>query len=192
VSLDGSDSSVRFLAKGIELDLGGIAKGWALDECKSLLKDAGIDCALLHGGTSSVLTIGTDSTGGPWRIGIEDPYEREDLNESDEDPNWFSHCDLAGTALSVSAIHGKSFVQNDTEYGHVIDPRTGHSITGPIVSAVAGHSAALADAWSTAMLVTTKQDGQFEFQDVTAAASFEKVESRWTLRSGVWDGFPPP
>ncbi len=186
VSLDGSDNSVRFRAKGVELDLGGIAKGWALDECKILLQDAGIDCALLHGGTSSVLTIGVDSKGEPWRIGLEDPYE------NDEQPTWFSHCDLVGTALSVSAIHGKSFVHNDTEYGHVIDPRTGHCVTGPIVSAVTGFSAALADAWSTAMLVATKQDGQFKFQDVTAAASFEKVKSRWTLRSGVWDGFPPP
>ena len=192
VSLERSDNSVRFRVNGIELDLGGIAKGWALDECKILLKDAGIDCALLHGGTSSVLTIGGDSKGEPWRIGIEDPYKRENPDESGEHPPWFTHCDLLGTALSVSAIHGKSFVHNDTEYGHVIDPRTGHSITGPIVSAVTGFSAALADAWSTAMLVATKQDCHFEFQNVNAAASFEKVETRWTLRSGVWDGFPPP
>ncbi len=186
VSLDSSDNSVRFRAKGIELDLGGIAKGWALDECKILLQEAGIDCALLHGGTSSVLTIGGESKGEPWRVGLEDPYE------SGEHPTWFSHCSLHGMALSVSAIHGKSFVHDNIEYGHVVDPRTGHSISGPIVSAVTANSAALADAFSTAMLVATDESRHFDLSEVTKAASFEKISGKWTLRSGAWDGFPPP
>jgi len=181
VKLDGPSSSVQFACKGIQLDLGGVAKGWALDECALLLKDSGITSALLHGGTSSVLAIGEQDHEKAWTIGIEDPYESGDKSRA-----WFTECDLCDGSLSVSAIHGKSFVEGSKEYGHIIDPRSGFAISGPLVSCVLTPSAALADAWSTVYLVRSEPILK---TGPAAGASFEKSGDEWLLRSGAWPGF---
>ena len=224
VELDKSSTSVRFLRQGIQLDLGGVAKGWALDECALLLRESGISSALIHGGTSSVLAIGGQDNDESWTIGIEDPYDSDGASDSDSDsandgdsasdsnsdsasnsdsdsdsdsandgasttessPSWFTKFELHDGSLSVSAIHGKSFLEDTIEYGHVIDPRTGLAISGPLVSCVSAPSAALADAWSTACLILPDP---LPGGSPAEAASFEKSEDGWGLRSGSWPGF---
>lgn len=198
VELDKSSTSVRFLRQGIQLDLGGVAKGWALDECALLLRESGISSALIHGGTSSVLAIGGQDNDESWTIGIEDPYDSDSDSDGNSDsandgasttessPSWFTKFELHDGSLSVSAIHGKSFLEDTIEYGHVIDPRTGLAISGPLVSCVSAPSAALADAWSTACLILPDP---LPGGSPAEAASFEKSEDGWGLRSGSWPGF---
>lgn len=141
--LDAATQSVFFSAP-IALDLGAVAKGWALDAAAGILRESGITSALLHAGTSSVLAIGTQPDGSPWRI---------QLSPQPGSPT----VTLCDNALSVSAPHGR--VTTDTpaalpaDLSHTLDPRTGHPTAPLLHAATIAESAALADAWSTALLV---------------------------------------
>lgn len=178
VKLDSKTTSVRFLKSGIRIDLGGIAKGWALDEATDLLKEAGVQSGLLHGGTSSVVGIGNPPQEKAWTVGIADPYELS------ENPSWFETASLRDSALSVSAVHGKSMTIGSVEYGHVIDPKTGLALSGPIVGVVESMRAAPADAMSTALLAgfSASRDLPLGF---TRAERFQKMESGWKLTSSA-------
>lgn len=137
------DGRVRFTQPGLQLDLGGIGKGWALDRAAEVLRDAGVPAALLHGGTSTVLSFGEpfplagrDATPAGWQIGIE--------------PD--ACLVLRDAALSVSATRPHS----RRSRGHVIDPRTCQPLRSRATAAVVACSATLADAWSTALLVQSR------------------------------------
>jgi FAD:protein FMN transferase len=146
--MDAERQEVRFRREGVMLDLGSIAKGYALDKAAEILADAGISHALLHGGTSTVIAIGENADEGKWKIAI-DP-----LPSSSEEPTKpLAVLDLVNESLSVSAISGKYFEHGGRKLGHVLDPRTGHPVSGHLLAAVILESALETDALSTALLV---------------------------------------
>lgn len=182
VTLDVKNYSVHFEQEGIQIDLGGIAKGWAIDEAIQLLKDAGMVHALIHGGTSSIGSMGLQDDSSPWTVGIQDPYVRP------EETKWFSKITLSDQALSVSAVNGKSFVDREIEYGHVINPKSGQAKTGPWVSWAAGDSAVVCDAWSTAFLAgfeSPSDTNMPSFPDprLSVASIAHKKDNQWHVDS---------
>ncbi|MBL1216385.1 MAG: FAD:protein FMN transferase [Planctomycetes bacterium] len=158
IELDEEDQTIHFVdGKRLKLDLGGVAKGHALDLARQSLVGNGVTSALLHGGTSGVVTIGCPVQPGfenpdGWRVAIRSPDKSKEAR--------YSRCPsvaLKDSALSVSAQHGRVAPGADgTVRGHVIDPR-GDGTVSPadiVMTAVIGSSACQADAWSTALLVT--------------------------------------
>lgn len=143
VHLDAEDSTIRFDRPGVQIDLGAVGKGYAIEHATNILRENGITSALLHGGTSTVSAIGTQPDGSPWRIAVRDSLNRAGQMET---------FDLHDRALSISAIHGKSFVQGGCEFGHVIVPGSGQPAQGMVTAAVAGPSPTECDALSTALL----------------------------------------
>lgn len=144
IELDDAACTMRFTQPGVAIDLGAIAKGYALDRAAEILREAGIGCALLHGGTSTVVAIGCplESSGnGGWRVRIHDDAEPRDVI-------------LWNEAMSVSAPRGRVIERDGAVIGHVVDPRTKDAAIGAICAAAISPSAAVADAWSTAMVVT--------------------------------------
>ena len=128
IQLDPDAYSIQFDQEGVMLDLGSIGKGYALERAKEILEENGIRSALLHGGTSTVATIGTPPDQDAWKIAITRPLteiEKEESELGDPDLKTVGIASLIGNALSVSAIWGKSFQTENREYGHVIDARTG-------------------------------------------------------------------
>ncbi|MBX3734099.1 MAG: FAD:protein FMN transferase [Verrucomicrobiae bacterium] len=148
VVMDASTGCVGFDGEAGLLDLGGIGKGYALDRAVGILREAGVTTALLHGGTSTVVGIGTRSEATGWRVAL---------------ARWPGDAGggvvtLHDESLSVSAVWGRSFAGNSgSPAGHVMDPRSGVPLpgtgTGTQMAAVALRSAADADAVSTALLV---------------------------------------
>ena len=136
VELDPKNFTIRFSRPGVMLDLGAIGKGYAIDQAVEVLREAGIARALLHGGTSTVYGIG-----GPWKVAI----------DSDKDV-LIAVVELTDTALSVSAVWGKSFKAGKKTYGHVLDPRSGKPVSRALLAAVILPSATETDALSTALL----------------------------------------
>jgi thiamine biosynthesis lipoprotein len=145
VILDPQNCSVRFDRDGMMMDLGAIGKGHAIDCAAEILREAGVDGALLHGGTSTIYGIGSPPSAEGWKIAI-GPVPGHPAPQ-------FTVV-LRDSALSVSAVWGRCFEAGGRKYGHVIDPRTGWPVNNAIQSAVVLPSATESDALSTALLVT--------------------------------------
>ncbi len=121
-----------------QLDLGGVGKGVALDRAAEALLDAEIESAFLHGGGSSILAWGVDyATGQPWRV---------DLPQT-----CGASVELRGTMQAPAALGVSSPQKQDKP--HIVDPRTGDFVATSHHAVVRAHSATLADAWATALVV---------------------------------------
>ncbi len=144
VELDATACTVRLARAGMELDLGAVGKGYAIDCAIAVLEEHGVPSALLHGGTSSVHAIGGFSAVAPWRVAWRVPGAADRLRTlTAEQP-----------ALSVSAPHGKAFVLGGRLLGHVLDPREGAPAGASSSACVVGPSSTVCDALSTALLVS--------------------------------------
>jgi FAD:protein FMN transferase len=145
VELNAEQHSVRFLRPGIEINLGSIGKGYALDRCKDLLRSRGVHAALLHGGGSSVLAVGSQP-GAPrgWSVNIRHPwYEGQSLGI----------VSLRDRAIGTSAATFQHFEYNRRKLGHLLDPGTGWPAEGMASVSVLAPTAAEADALATAFFV---------------------------------------
>ncbi len=142
VQLDARERSVRFARRGLELNLGAIGKGYALDRVAVNMRRAGVADALLSAGCSSLLAIGGRDAG--WFV---------EVISSDAQSTPLAHVWLRNAALGTSGA-GQQFVEVEgTRYGHVIDPRTGWPASAVRSASAIAPSAAAADALSTAFLV---------------------------------------
>lgn len=149
VTLDETDFTVRYERPGVLLDLGGIGKGYAVDEAMAVLAEAGVERAFLHGGTSTIAALGQPGEAAPWTVALPRPGAAGNAEGSDV----LAVIPLKDASLSVSAVWGKAFVADGKVYGHVIDPRTGSPVEGAVLAAVVTASATESDALSTALLV---------------------------------------
>ena len=141
VHLDAARSTIRFGLSGMSIDLGAAGKGYAIDEAIAILTAHGCTGALLHGGTSSIHAIGRAPGGDEWKIAWAPPGGAARV------------FGLSGSALSVSAAHGRSFQRDGRDYGHVIDPSTGWPSDAADAAVVTGPGSMECDALSTALLV---------------------------------------
>jgi thiamine biosynthesis lipoprotein len=137
VELDAAARTVRFAREGLELNLGAVGKGWALDRVTAGLRAAGATRALLSAGGSSQRAWGRS----PWEVALTSAGET------------LGRLRLRDAALGTSGAGEQHFEAAGRRYGHVIDPRTGWP-AGEVRSATAiADEAAVADALSTAFLV---------------------------------------
>jgi FAD:protein FMN transferase len=143
LELDAAAGTARLLHEGMELDLGAVGKGHALDRAIAVLEEHGIERALLHGGTSSVHVIGRPRGGSAWDVRWRPPRGRPRL----------APLSSRRPALSVSASHGKAFLSEGRLLGHVLDPRLGRPAGHAAAACVVGASSTVCDALSTALLV---------------------------------------
>lgn len=148
VELNPDDLTVRFNRPGMRFDFGAIGKGYALDLAVEILRETGVEHALVHGGTSTVCAIGHPPGADCWKIAVEYPPE----GEAGRTLPVLCVVELRDRALSVSAVWGRVFKVGQDTYGHVIDPRTGAPAQRALLSIWTSGSATEADALSTALL----------------------------------------
>ena len=157
VELEDVQQTVQFRRPGVELNLGAIGKGHALDRCAELLESAGIGDFLIHGGQSSILARGSRLSASlqkpGWHVALRHPL-RPDQQLADV---W-----LLDRALGTSGSGQQFFHHQGRRFGHVIDPRTGLSVEGVLSATVLARTAAVADALSTAFFVMGWEQS-FEF-----------------------------
>lgn len=145
VTLDGRQLTPR---RPLCIDLGGIAKGTALEHIRALLAARDIRDALIDLGGSSVLALGTRplAAGGnrPWRIGVRNPRGDQVFATL-----WLAD----GEAAATSGDYARGYELNGRRYHHVLDPRTGQPGSEAIGVTVVARDAELADAAATALMV---------------------------------------
>jgi len=148
VVLDASALSVKFIKKNVRIDLGGIAKGHAVDASIKLLEQAGIRHALVTAGGDTKL-LG-DRLGKPWIVGIRDPRNRQ---------KQAVIVPLENTAMSTSGDYERYFEQDGLRYHHILSPKTGKSATGVQSVSIISDNSTVNDALSTAVFVMGVQAG---------------------------------
>ena len=139
-----ADGDAVTLTDGVQLDLGGIAKGYAGDCVKAIFESHGCTGVIDLGG--DVVFAGMKEDGSPWRIAVKDPNKPSDFLGTFSANN---EC-----AVVTSGIYERNFTENGVTYHHIIDPATGKPAESGLVSVtVVCSDAASADALSTALFV---------------------------------------
>jgi thiamine biosynthesis lipoprotein len=144
IRLDKTRNTIRFDRRGLELNLGAIGKGYALDRVAITMRQAGATDALLSAGQSSLLAIGGRDRG--WHVDVVSPSAMNGGHRLAQ--VW-----LRDAALGTSGAGEQFVIVDGTRYGHVIDPRTGWPASGVVSASAIASRAADADALSTAFLV---------------------------------------
>jgi thiamine biosynthesis lipoprotein len=185
VHFDPGSRTLRFDLEGMRIDLGGIAKGHAVDAAADTLRANGVTDALVNI-SGNMLAIGAPVGSDHWRIGIRDPRDRMP---------YFARLDLRPTeGISTSAKYEQFVAQNGRTYGHIMDPRTGRPAEGLIAVTVVAPTAMSADAWSTSMFVLGPVDARRkarERDDVAAVLvqpGGDGVDTVW-VESALHDRF---
>ena len=144
VQLRPDSHSIAFDAAGVELDLGGIAKGYAVDRVAQLLRARHVPAALISAGGSSIYALGAPPGQDGWDVAIQDPLEPRTIARS---------VTIRDRALSVSGRAEKSFESDGVTYSHIMDPRTGRPVQGMLSVAVLTTTATAGDALDNVFFV---------------------------------------
>jgi thiamine biosynthesis lipoprotein len=144
VILNAADRTIRFDQPGVELDLGGIAKGYAVDRVVRLLKDRGVPAALVSAGGSTTYGLGAPPGRAGWDVTIQDPVNPQNIALTVQ---------LENRALSVSGSYGKWFESGGVRYSHIMDPRSGMPVEGVLSVAVMTATGTAGDALDDAFFV---------------------------------------
>ncbi|MEM0910070.1 MAG: FAD:protein FMN transferase [Pseudomonadota bacterium] len=148
VLLDKENKTVFFDHPNVKIDLGGIAKGYAVDNAIKIVKAMGIEHALITAGGDTKL-LG-DRRGKPWIVGIRDPRNRD--KQAVVVP-------LYDTAMSTSGDYERYFEEDGIRYHHILSPKTGKSTHSVQSVSIIGPSSVYNDALSTAVFVMGLADG---------------------------------
>jgi FAD:protein FMN transferase len=139
VLLDATSRTVRFARRGVELDPGGIGKGYAVDRMVDVLRKDGIASALVSASGSSIYALGAPPGEAGWKVRIRDPK-----NEA----KTVTEVTLKDESMSTSGSYEKFFMAEGKIYSHIMDPRTGFPATGMLSASVITPRALDSEAWT--------------------------------------------
>lgn len=144
VVMNRADRTIAFDRPGVELDLGGIAKGYAVDRVAGLLKRRRVAAALVSAGGSTIYALGAPPGRDGWEVTIQDPADSHQAAR---------RLTLRDRALSIAGSSEKSFESGGITYSHIMDPRTGGPVQGLLSVAVLAPTGTAGDALDNAFFV---------------------------------------
>ena len=148
---DASNSTVAFAMPGMEIDLGGIAKGFTSSRVMEVFKEHGVKHGLVSLG-GNVQALGSKENGKPWRVAIQNP-------ESEMD--YLGVLEVDDKCVITSGGYERFFEQEGVRYHHIIDPRTGYPADSGIISAtIISKDGTLADGLSTSLFIMGKDQAE--------------------------------
>ena len=144
MQLDPEKRTVHFTAPGIELDPGGIGKGFAVDAAVRILRADHIKSAMLSAGGSTIYALGAPPHRGGWRVVLTGPLPSREI---------LSVVMLRDTSLSSADCSQKNFTLGGHFYCHIMDPRTMQPVEGRIQVSIVDQSATASDVLSNVIFV---------------------------------------
>lgn len=143
------EQRIRLSEPDMVIDLGGIAKGYAVDRALEVLQDQGIQHALVNAG-GDIRCLGTKPDGTPWRIGIQHPRDNGILGV----------VEVQNAAIATSGDYERFFVKENVRYHHLFDPRTGMPARGCQSVTILTTTTEAADVYATAVFVMGPEAGK--------------------------------
>lgn len=183
VVLNAEDSTVYLEEKGMQLDLGGIGKGYAADEIADLLRSQGVEHALIDLG-GNLYTLGTKVDGSMWNIGVQDPFNPRG--------KIIGRLTTADQSIVTSGIYER-FIEDEFghKYHHILDPKTGYPYENEIagVTIVSKYSID-GDALSTSVFALGIEKGlEFLESQPDVEAIFVTTDYKVYITEGLRDTF---
>ncbi|MFO0554935.1 MAG: FAD:protein FMN transferase [Polyangiaceae bacterium] len=151
VLLDPSAHTVKLAKAGVRINLGGIAKGYAVDAAVRVLDAAGLRSFFVQAG-GDLFVRGRKPDGSRYRVGIRDP-------RSDDPNDFFARIEVEDHAFSTAGDYERAFVKDGRRYHHIIDPRTGYPATAARSVTIWAADAFTADAIDDAVFILGAKEG---------------------------------
>jgi FAD:protein FMN transferase len=152
VAIDAGASTVFLKRRGMALDLGSIAKGYAADEAARVLRASGVSAALIDLG-GNILTFGAKPDRSPWRIGIQNPVEARGTK--------IGIVEIASGSVTTAGTYERYFEQGGKRYFHILDARTGYPAwDGLAALAVIAPDSSTADGYDTMLFTLGLERGR--------------------------------
>ena len=168
--IDEENSTVRITDPEMTLDVGAVAKGYAVEMAARALEERGITGYIINCG-GNIRAIGEKPNGEKWLVGVENP------NEDEENP-FLRYLNLSSEAMVVSGNYQRYYFVNGKSYHHIIDNETLMPAEGFTSVAVLSASSALADGLSTALFCLSYEEG------LALAESVSGIEVLWLFENG--------
>lgn len=166
--LDPPKRSVRFARPGVEIDLGGIAKGFAVEIAADVLRRHGLGGFIDAGGNQYLL--GTPPGKRTWTVGIKNP---------DVPDRVMGVVETGEISVSTSADSSNFLVANGLKYGHILDPRTLEPSSAALSVTILSRDGTLADAMSKAAFILGPKEGLAlvdSFPGMSAVIAYRKSD----------------
>jgi thiamine biosynthesis lipoprotein len=164
------DDEILFTEAGMKITLGGIAKGYAVDEALKVIKRMGIKYALVNAG-GDMATLGSKPQGVPWVIALVNP---------DDETQSLANFNITNKAIATSGNYERYF-DPERQAHHIIDPKTGYSAQECISATVIADSATQADALATAIFVMGPEAGVELIESLSNVECFIVDADRQTI-----------
>lgn len=149
INYDSYTGDITFDMEGMQIDLGGIAKGYTSSQIMEIFTECGVTSGLVSLG-GNVHVLGTKVDGSLWRVAIQDP---------DDSSSYIGVLSTLDTAVITSGGYERYFEEDGVTYHHIIDPRTGYPAdSGVISSTIVSSDGTLADGLSTALYIMGVDD----------------------------------
>jgi len=173
-------NQIRLEKKGMQIDLGGIAKGYAVDKAIEALKKNGVKRALVNAG-GDLYALGTDRQGEKWQIGVQDPREENKIIDIIK---------VKDKAVATSGDYRRYFSLEGKRFSHIVNPKTGLTVQDvPMSVTIIGPDATTTDALSTGVFVLGPEEGMKLIESLPEVEGMIISEGMKKLTSEGWEKF---
>jgi len=173
-------NQIRLEKEGMQIDLGGIAKGYAVDKAIEALKKNGIKRALVNAG-GDLYALGTDRQGEKWQIGVQDPREEDKIIDIIK---------VKDKAVATSGDYRRYFTLEGKRFSHIVNPKTGLTVQDvPMSVTIIGPDATTTDALSTGVFVLGPEEGMKLIESLPEVEGMIISEGMKKLTSQGWKKF---
>jgi len=178
LKIDETASTIYLEEKGMMIDVGGVAKGYALKKAMKVFEDSGIKDVIINAGGN--LNLRGGKKGKSWKIGIQDARDEKNL---------LGVLNITETSVSTSGDYQRFFIKDGVRYHHILDPKTGFPAKGLVSVTVVGRNEAMTDAMSTAVFVLGLEKGADLMKRVGAEGIIVRDDGKITVSDGLKDKF---